>query len=254
MRPRHVLIIAAALAGAPALAQAAPLELPPQEFTFETLGTSVTFPVTADLNAVAEGEERVVTGTVSGSLGDLQAKALQIAQAMPLPANPCANENGLNVVVDGIQGASIEPAGNTARLAATGTVTAYGCLLGVGAAVATTQLAIAVPLVIEVTSPTEVGLALAGPVDVAAAGLPAEVFAPLTDQITSAVTAALAEARTEVPLVIEGLPDLGMEISDAEFFAEGETLMVRMSGTARMSADTFAGLLAELGATAPAGL
>ena len=124
--------LACALAFSPAVL-AAPLNIPPQQFAFDALGTEVVLPITADVDAVAEGEERVATGSAVGNLGDLQAKALAIAQALPLPKEQCANANGINVVVDAIHNASIKAEGNAARLSVAGTMTGYGCLVGVGA-------------------------------------------------------------------------------------------------------------------------
>lgn len=237
--------------GGSALAE--PLTIPPQQFTFDALGTEVTLPITAEVDVVAEGEERVATGSTVGNLGDLQAKALVIAQALPLPKEQCAND-GLNVVVDSIHDASIEADGNAARLSVVGTVTGYACLMGVGAPVASTQLAMSAPIVFDVVSPTDVGLRLAGPVELVAAGLPADVTALLSEQVNGAVESTLAQARTQGPMAIDNLPDLKIEIAKAGFFAEGETLMVRLEGTSRMSAETFAALATELGATVPAGL
>lgn len=244
--------LALALAG-PAWAE--PLIVPPQQLTFDALGSQVTLPITADVDIVAEGADRVASGTVIGNLGDLQAKALPIAQALPLPSDECANPNGVNVVVDGIWGATITAEGDTARLAATGTMTGYACLVGLGAPIASTQFALAVPLKVVVTAgpPRSVGLSLAGPVELAAAGLPADVLALLSEQANAAVETALAEARAEGPLTIAGLPDLVLDIYDAAFFADGETLMVRFAGTSRMSGETFAAVVTELGATPPAG-
>jgi hypothetical protein len=249
LRPAPVFLLLAATPAA-----AAPLAIPQQQFAFDALGTQVTLPITAELDAVAEGEGYLVSGTTTGNLGDLQAKAAPIARAIPFPRTPCANQNGINVVVDSIQSAAIEAAGETARLSLVGTVTGYGCLMGVGAPVATTQVAITAPLRIDVASPTDVGLARAGPVELIAAGLPADLTALLNQQVTAAVDLALAEARTKGDMSIEGLPDVNMEITNAAFFAEGETLMVRFEGNSTMSAETFASLLEELGATAPSGL
>jgi hypothetical protein len=208
--------------------------------------------ISTDIDVVADGTDRIATGSGVGNLGDLQAKALQIAQDIPLPKEQCANQNGLNVVVDAIHGASLEGEGDVATLEVAGTMTAYGCLMGVGAPVATTQVAISAPFRIEVASPTDVGLVLAGPVELVAAGLPPDASALLNDQATQALTTALAQARMQGSLV--GLPGLAIDVSDAAFFTEGETLMLRIAGTSRMDEATFDQLLTDLGATAPAGL
>jgi hypothetical protein len=254
---RHPGILSAALVCAlPTLvgaAQAEPLAIPPQQFAFEVLAIPLTLPITADIDVVADGEKRVATGGTVGNLGDLQAKAVAIARALPLPKEQCAND-GINVVVDSIQDASIVPEGNAARLTIAGFVTAYGCIMGLGAPIASTQMAISAPVVFDVVSPTDIGLKLAGPVELVAAGLPAEVTALLSVQVNGVIQSALAQARTQGPMAIDGLPDLKIEIANAEFFAEGETLMVRLEGTSRMNAETFDALVTELGATAPAGL
>lgn len=252
---RHIHAPAAALLCAlsfsPAMAE--PMAIPPQALTFDALGTTVSLPVVAEVGVTADGDQRIAAGSVVGNLGDLQAKALPIAQAIPLPRDQCGNPNGINVVVDAIESAAIEAAGETARLSLLGTVTGYGCLMGIGAPVATTQMAIAAPLRIDVASPTDIGLALAGPVELVAAGLPVEIVDLLRAQVTEAVDAALARARTQGDMSIGGLPELDLVIEGAKFFAEGETLMVEFEGTSRMDAETFAAFADALGATPPAG-
>ena len=233
---------------------AAPLNIPDQQFTFDALGTQVTLPVTADIDVVTEGSERVATGSAVGNLGDLQAKALPIAQAIPVPKEQCANQNGINIVVDSIQSATIKAEGNAAKLETVGTVTGWGCLMGVGAPVATTQLALGAPVAFDVQPAGNVGLKLAGPVQLVAAGLPADLTALLSDQINGAVNTALAQSRVAGPMTIDDIPDLQIELSNAEFFDEGGTLMVRMEGTSRMSEETYQSLLSELGATEGSGI
>jgi len=235
-------------------ALAAPLNIPEQQFTFDALGTQVTLPITADIDAVTEGDQRVATGSAVGNLGDLQAKALPIAQAIPLPKEQCANENGVNIVVDAIHSAAIKAEGSAARLEVLGTVTGYGCLGGIGAPVASTQLAMSAPIAFDVMSPTDVGLKLAGPVELVAAGLPADITALLSDQVNGAVNSALAQARITGPMTIDSIPDLQIELSNAEFFDENGTLMVRMDGTSRMSEETYQALLTELGASEGSGI
>ena len=252
---RHGILTAVALlalAASPALA--APLNIPDQQFTFDALGTQVTLAVTADADVVTEGDERVVTGSGVGNLGDLQAKALPIAQAIPLPKETCANPNGINIVVDAIHSATIRAEGNAAKLQLVGTVTGWGCLVGIGAPVATTQLALGAPIAFDVQPAGQIGLKLAGPVELVAAGLPADLAALLSDQINGAVASALAQSRVAGPMTIDDIPDLQIELSNAEFFDEGGTLMVRMEGTSRMSEETYQSLLTELGATEHSGI
>lgn len=245
------LVLCAVLA---APAAAAPLNVPPQQFEFDVLGVRLALPVTAKIDVVTEGDDRVATGVAVGNLGDLQAKAVPIARAIPLPSEPCANPNGLNVVLEAIHSASITAEGDVARLAMIGTVTGYGCLMGVGAPVASTQLAMAAPLRVDVASSTDVGLVLAGPVELVAAGLPADATALLSDQVNAAVSSALAQARTGQAPAIEAIPDLVIHISDAAFFTEGGTLMIKMAGTSRMSEETFQSLGTELGASLGSGI
>ena len=252
---RHGILTAFALmAMAATPAVAAPLNIPDQQFTFDALGTQVTLSVTADAEVVSEGTERVVTGSSVGNLGDLQAKALPVAQAIPLPKEQCANPNGINIVVDSIQSATIKAEGNAAKLELVGTVTGWGCLVGVGAPVATTQFAIGAPIAFYVKAAGDVGLKLAGPVELVAAGLPADLTALASDQINGAVNSALAQARVTGPMTIDDIPDLQIELSNAEFFDEGGTLKVRMEGTSRMSEETYQSLLTELGATEHRGI
>lgn len=233
---------------------AAPLNVPPQMLTFDALGTEVALPITADIDVVAEGDQRVATGEAIGDLGDLQAKAVTIAQSIPLPREACANPNGLNVVIDDIHTASITPEGDTARLGVLGTVTGYGCLVGVGAPVASTQVAMSAPLRIDVAAPDNIGLVLAGPVELVAAGLPPDLLAMLNDQASAALNTALAQARTGGSPLLGAVPDLKIEIADAAFFAEGDKLMVRLAGRSTMGAETFAQLVEALETVAPAGL
>jgi hypothetical protein len=252
---RHGILTAfvlVAIAATPALA--APLTVPDQQFTFDALGTPVTLPVTADIDVVTEGGERVASGSAVGNLGDLQAKALPIARAIPLPKEPCANPNGINIVVDAIQSATITAEGNAAKLEIVGTVTGWGCLVGAGAPVATTQLALGAPVAFDVQPEGNVGLTLVGPVELVAAGLPADLTALLSDQINGAVNSALAQARVAGPMTIDNIRDLQIALSNAEFFDEGGTLMVRMEGTSRMSEETYQSLLTELGATEHSGI
>jgi hypothetical protein len=251
---RHGILPAVVLAVLTAPAAAAPLNVPPQQFEFEVLGVTLALPVTAKIDVVTEGDDRVATGVAVGNLGDLQANAVPIARAIPLPNQPCANPNGLNVVLEAIHSASIAAEGDVASLTMVGTVTGYGCLMGVGAPVASTQLAITAPLQIDVASSTDIGLKLAGPIDIVAAGMPADVTALLTDQVNAAISTALAEARTGQVPAIEPIPDLVIHISDAAFFAEGETLMIKMAGTSRMSEETFQALGTELGASLGSGI
>lgn len=251
---RHGILPAVFVVALAAPVAAAPLNIPPQQFEFDVLGLTLTLPVSANVDVVTEGNERVATGVAVGNLGDLQAQAVPIAQAIPLPKETCANQNGLNVVLDAIHSASITAEGDVATLGIVGTVTGYGCLMGVGAPVASTQVAMAAPLKVDVASSTDVGLALAGPVEIVAVGLPADVTALLSDQASTAIAKALAEARTGDNPAIASMPDLKINISDAAFFAEGDTLMIKMAGTSRMSEETFQALGTELGASLGSGI
>jgi hypothetical protein len=247
------LAIAAVIAGVSPVF-AAPLNVPPQQFEFELLGVTLALPVSAKIDVVTEGSERVATGVAVGNLGDLQAKAVPIAQAIPLPKEPCANPNGVNVVLDAIHSATITAEGDIARLGIVGTVTGYGCLMGVGAPVASTQVAMAAPLRVDVASSTDIGLVLAGPVEIVAVGLPADATALLSEQANAAIAQALADARTGQVPAIESVAGLEIHISDAAFFAEGDTLMIKMAGTSRMSEETFQALGTELGASLGSGI
>src|SRR5690348_13374209 len=111
---RHGVLTAIVLAAVSTPALAAPLNIPDQQFTFDALGTQVTLPVTAEIDVATEGDQRVATGSAVGNLGDLQAKVLPIAQAIPLPKEQCANPNGVNIVVDAIHSATIKAEGSAA--------------------------------------------------------------------------------------------------------------------------------------------
>ena len=68
------------------------------------------------------------------------------------------------------------------------------------------------------------------------------------------MTHRLADARTGENPAIASMPDLKIQISDAAFFAEGDTLMIKMAGTSRMSEETFQALGTELGASLGSGI
>jgi hypothetical protein len=65
-------------------------------------------PVTASLDVNSEGDALTVQVRAEGNLKDIQDKALDLARAIPMPRDNCA-EDGLNPVVNSVDGASITP-------------------------------------------------------------------------------------------------------------------------------------------------
>jgi hypothetical protein len=184
-----------------------------------------------------------------GNLKDIQDKALDIARALPVPKGNCDRE-GVNPVVNSIDSASITPRDNTAVAAIAGRVTAWACAKVFGSTIKTEtvsdSVALTAPVGISVVDQKQLGLKLVGPVAVKTGNaLTAEVANLLAGDLSASITSALTraldtnEARASVPNV----PGLEVNIQNGQFAADGNVLLVRASGTARMSSQAFNTLL-----------
>jgi hypothetical protein len=180
----------------------------------------------------------------------VHAKALEIARALPVPKGNC-DRDGVNPVVDSIDSASITARDNTAVAAIAGRVTAWACakVLGIKTETVSDSVALTAPVEILVVDQKQLGLKLAGSVGVKTGnGLTAEVANLLAGDVSASITSALAnalnanEARASAPNV----PGLEVNIQNAQFAADGNVLLVRANGTARMSSESFSTFLGLL--------
>jgi hypothetical protein len=228
------------------------MELKPKAFPLMILGVRVVIPVTISFEMQTAGDSLNLQIKAEGNLKDIQDKALDIARALPVPRGNC-DRIGINPVVNSIDSASITLRGNAAVVAITGRVTAWACAKVFGSEVKTEtvsdSVALSAPVEIVVVDQKQLGLKLAGPVSVNTGNaLTAEVADLLTGDVSASITSALAraldanEARAGVPNV----PGLEATIANAEFAADGNVLLVRATGTARMSSEAFSNLLGLL--------
>jgi hypothetical protein len=168
----------------------------------------------------------------------VHAKALEIARALPVPKGNC-DRDGVNPVVDSIDSASITARDNTAVAAIAGRVTAWACakVLGIKTETVSDSVALTAPVEILVVDQKQLGLKLAGSVGVKTGnGLTAEVANLLANALNA------NEARASAPNV----PGLEVNIQNAQFAADGNVLLVRANGTARMSSESFSTFLGLL--------
>jgi hypothetical protein len=213
------------------------------------LGVPVTIAVTGSFETRLEKDALLIQLKANGNLKDVQDKALQIAQKLPLPKDNCAHK-GVNAVVDSIDGAAITPEGTTAVVELTGHVTAWGCvdLFGNDAKtkVASDSVTVTVPVELVVVDRKEVRLKLSRPAELktghklsgdAARVLLGDVNAKLSSMLAGMFDA--REARASLP----DLPGSEVFIEDAQFAAEDQVLIVRASGNGRLSNDAFNRLL-----------
>jgi hypothetical protein len=108
------------------------------------------------------------------------------------------------------------------------------------------SVSISAPVRVSVVDGKQLGLQLAGPVTVKTGNAltedPVRLFTgDISASITSALTNALNadQARAKLP----SLPGLEATIKDAAFASNGDTLLIRAHGNARMTSDTFNSLL-----------
>jgi len=228
---------------------ASAVTLKPKTFPLKVLGVQVNLPTVNGFDMKSEGDAVALQLSAEGRLRDLQDKALLIARALPVPRGNC-DRQGVNPVVNSIDEASISPEGDKAVVAITGHVTAWVCAKPAGITVKTEgprdSVSVTAKVRVAIINGKELGLQLAEPVEVKTGNaLTAEavrLFAgDISASITNALTSALNadQARAKLP----DLPGLDGTIADAAFAADGETLLIRAHGSARMTSDTFNSLL-----------
>jgi hypothetical protein len=152
--------------------------------------------------------------------------------------------------VNSIDGASIASAGTTAVVTISGHVTAWLYEHPLGATIktisASDSVTLTAPVEITVIDQKQIGLKLAGPASVTTGhALTEEVANLLAGDISASITSQLANAldASEARASLPNLPGLVANIQSAQFAAEGSELLVRATGTARMSGDAFNSLL-----------
>lgn len=228
------------------------MDLKPNPFPLTILGVRVTIPVTISFDMQTAGDSLNLQVRAEGSLKDIQDKALDIARALPVPKGNC-DRMGVNPVVNSIDSASIMPGNNTAVVAIAGRVTVWACAKVLGSTIKTEtvsdSVALTAPVGILVVDQKQLGLKLAGSVSVKTGNaLTAEITNLLAGDFSASITSALAraldanEARASVPDV----PGLEVNIQNAQFSSDGNVLLVRANGTARMSSQAFSTLLGLL--------
>jgi len=238
-----------ALLSATLAAPTAAVDLKPKVFPLTVLGVKVDVPVMISFDAQTEGDALTLQVRARASLKDIQSKALDVARAIPVPRGNC-DRNGVNPVVNSIDGASIAPVGATAVVTISGHVTAWVCQHALGATVktigASDSVTLAAPVEIIVVDQKLIGLQLGGPVSVTTGhALTAEVANLLAGDISASVTSQLAKAldASEARASLPNLPGLVTNVQSAQFAAEGSELQVRAAGNARMGSDAFSRLL-----------
>jgi hypothetical protein len=222
--------------------------LKPKTFPLKVLGVR-NLPVTIAFDMKTEGDAVALQLSAEASLRTLQDDALRIARALPVPRGNC-DRQGVNPVVNSIDEASISPSGDTAIVAISGHVTAWGCIKPAGIVMKTEgprdSVSIGATVRVSVVDGKQLGLQLAGPVTVKTGNaLTEEAVRLFTGDISASITSALTnalnadQARAKLP----SLPGLEATIKDAAFAADGDTLLIRSHGNARMTSDTFNSLL-----------
>jgi hypothetical protein len=235
----------------PFIISALGLDLGPKVFPLKVVNISVDIPVSASLDVRTEGDTLITQIGAVGDLKSLQDKALEISRALPLPKDNCARD-GISVVVDSIDQASITPRGAAAVVTLLGHVTAWACKRNiplVGDAkteLASDSVTASVPVELVVVDQNQIGLKLAGPLSIitgnALTAEAARIFAGdfndlLAAQLSSALDA--SSARASVP----SLPGLEATINHAEFAGDGAKLTIRANGAAKMNSVAFNRLL-----------
>ncbi|MDR3474782.1 MAG: hypothetical protein P4M09_24285 [Devosia sp.] len=242
-----IALIVAGLVVGPVAAD--PLAVSPQTIPVTILGVDVSLPVSGQVDVHTEAGKFVVKAHVTANLADLQAKALQIAKAIKLPTDRCANKNGANAVVDSIDDAALAADGHNVKLSLAGEVSGYACLAHVGYTdLGSGQVRASAAVKIAIAEGKTIGLALDGPVSVDGDGVAGKVIGLLHDQVSSSITDAVAKAldTSKAKAAFPNLPEVDLVIENAQFFAEDKTLMLEGDAMATMTADAFATLLSQL--------
>jgi hypothetical protein len=225
------------------------IALKPKAFPLTVLGVTIDVPVTISFDMKTDGDAVAVQLGAEASLKGLQDKALDIARALPVPKGNC-DRTGVNPVVNSIDNASIDAAGDTAVVTIGGHVTAWICVKPAGITMKTEgprdSVTITAPVRILIVGGKQIGLQLAAPVTVKAGSaltdeavhlFAGDISASITNSLTSALNS--DQARAKLPT----LAGLDGTITDAAFAADGSTLLIRAHGNARMTGETFNSLL-----------
>lgn len=225
------------------------MTLKPKTFPLKVLGVQVELPATIAFDMKSEGDAVALQLSAEASLRSLQDSALRIARAMRVPRGNC-DRQGVNPVVNSIDEASISPSGDTAIVAISGRVTAWGCIKPAGIVMKSEgpsdSVSITATVRVSVVDGKQLGLQLAGPVTVKTGNaLTEEAVRLFTGDISTSITNALTNALNadQARATLPSLPGLEGTINDAAFAANGDTLLIRAHGSARMTSDTFNSLL-----------
>jgi hypothetical protein len=228
------------------------LELGPQTFPLKIFGLEVGVPVSADATVRSEANLLIASVSAVGDLKEVQDNALQIARGVPWPDANCTRE-GVNVVVNRIDRASIAADSDTAVLFLAGHVTAWVCKKIFGNEAKTILLEddveLSAPIRAKVIDPHHVGLELAGKPVLTTSALTREATdlllgdmdASLSRELTKALDA--DSARASFPEV-EGVDG---SFESAGFVPGSLSLRLAIAGTTRITAAALGVILAKYG-------
>jgi hypothetical protein len=228
------------------------LDIGPQTVPVKILGITVDVPVTASLDMHTDADRMAVNLVATGNLKDLQAKALEIAQRLPLPDDPCRRK-GANMVVNSVDEAHIRADGDTAVLDISGHMTAWACAKVLGQKVKTKLAAdtvsITVPVELYTPTPRQVALRVKGEAQIrtgnpdtlqAASAILGDLNGRLTDAIAKALESDKAQA------VVPDIPGLDVAIDKTNFVEDQGTLLVKTHVQGHATSDAVTGLMGFL--------
>lgn len=246
---RNALVFALWLASASA---GHSLELGPQTFPLKVFGLEVGIPVSADATVRSDANLLIVNVSAVGDLQKVQENALEIARRVPWPDANCARE-GVNVVVNRINRASLGAENDTAVLSLAGHATAWVCKKIVGTKAKTILLEddieLSAPIRAKVFDPRHIGLELAGKPVLKTGALPREAASLLLGDMDAALSRELAKAL-DADSARASFPDAeGIEGSfeSAGFVPGSPSLRLAVAGTARMTGTAVGTILAKYG-------
>ena len=228
------------------------LELGPQSFPLKVFGLEVAISVTADAGVRSEGNMLIANVSAVGDLQKVQDNALEIARRVPWPDANCARE-GVNVVVNRIDRASIAADNDTAVLSLAGHVTGWVCKRIFGNEAKTIVLEddieLSVPMRAKVFDPHHVGLELAGKPVLKTSALTREAASLLLGDIDAALSRELTKAL-DAESARASFPDVeGIDgtFESAGFVPGSPSLRLGIAGTARMTAAALGVIIGKYG-------
>lgn len=212
-------------------------------------GVDVEIPVTATLDAKTGASALELKGTVKGDLQSIQDNALAIAKGIKLPRDNCAR-NGLNIVVESIDAATIAPLREGVAIEVSGRAGVWACAKMFGEPLKTMivedSFVLLAPVELYLPNPRTIALRLTGSAKLKTNGSLTKDAANLfVRDINAALTAQIdklldtARARATAP----ALPGLEIHIVSAALGHQGAKLTVQASGSAKMSSEAFTALL-----------